>query len=66
MFADSLLNLLARRRKLMEISIFFIVFPFLKEKMNYAKKEKKNTCLHFICHLYTNKVLIKIRFGGSD
>lgn len=25
----------------MEISIFFIVFPFLKEKMNYAKKEKK-------------------------
>ena len=30
------------------------------------QRKKKNACLYFICHLYTNRVLIKIHFGSSD
>ena len=51
MFAYSLLNLLAKRRKLMEISIF-LLFAFLKEMMNYAKKEKKCLPVFYLSFIY--------------
>ena len=29
-------------------------------------EERKGSRQYFICHLYTNRLLIKIHFGGSD
>lgn len=49
----------------MEISILLFLSVSIPQRNDELCKESKHACLYFICHLYTNRALIKIHFGGS-